>query len=377
MNSLQKLTKARSLLLLDQPFFGCLVMRLKLKEDNVMTKTLTTDGKEILYNAEFVDTLTQQETVGVLAHETMHVALGHCWRMGKRDSQLWNTACDYPVNEIIAKAGLTLPDGCFFGYPGESAEEIYSKLSKPPQSQDQQSQDQSVNKDPGHCGGVQPPKTEEDCKQGELEWRAAIASALKVTEKTLSADIARTFKEIVDPLVSWKVLLRDFVEKNARNDYDWTKPSKRYINQGIFMPSLRSEELPEVCLVIDTSGSIDEKALSTFLNEASQVLECYDTTARVICCDNRIHSEDLFTKEDLPLKIEPKGFGGTSFLPPFKHLEDEGITPSCLIYFTDLCCRRERFPQTEPDFPVMWLTNNKEKQAPWGWTVLFEDKERS
>ena len=68
----QQLSRARIQLLLNQPFFGALTLRLKLEEGPVLT--MATDGRRIIYNAEFVAKLKPAELEGVLAHEVMHCA---------------------------------------------------------------------------------------------------------------------------------------------------------------------------------------------------------------------------------------------------------------------------------------------------------------
>jgi predicted metal-dependent peptidase len=122
-------------------------------------------------------------------------------------------------------------------------------------------------------------------------------------------------------------------------------------------------------IAVDTSGSIDRKALNHFAAEASGVLGAYDTTVRVIYCDTKVQKEEVFTKADLPMKMKPVGGGGTDFRPAFKYVDKKGYTPACLIYFTDMY---GDFPRQEPDYPVMWLTATERKTAPFGQTVLFK-----
>ena len=212
--------------------------------------------------------------------------------------------------------------------------------------------------------------SQEEQKETEAEWKAAITNAIQASKGNLSANIKRMVQEIIDPTVPWYILLRDFVERTARNDYDWTRPSRRYIGLGVILPSLISEQLPEVAIAIDTSGSIDKKALSRFATEASNVLGVYDTTIRIIYCDKTVKKEEVLTRADLPMKLKPVGGGGTDFRPVFNHIKKQNLTPACLIYFTDL---RGRFPEQEPEYPTMWLTTAKDKKAPFGKTVIFKN----
>jgi predicted metal-dependent peptidase len=124
----RKLTKARTQLLLNQPFFGSLCLRLKLVPGDV--PTMATNGKLILYNRGFAESLTPAELEGVLAHEVMHCALAHHCRRGSRDPRLWNEAADFAINPIVLNNGLALPSGALNdpGFAGLSAEEIYARL---------------------------------------------------------------------------------------------------------------------------------------------------------------------------------------------------------------------------------------------------------
>lgn len=374
MTSLDKLLKARTDLILYQPFFGSLALRLKLVEDNSF-ETAAVDGTSMFYNPEFIDGLSFRELVGVVAHEVMHIALGHIWRMGTRDDKRWNIAADYTINENLVASGFTLPDGALTDsrYINLSAEEIYAKLPQggKPSKSNKPGKDKSGKgkSDPGKCGSCIPAKDEATAKEMKATWTAAISQAVTLSKGTLPASMKKQLDELLNPSIPWHILLRDFVEKTARNDYDWTRPSRRYLYRGIVLPSLVSEELPEIVIAVDTSGSIDRKALNNFAAEASSVLGAYDTTIRVVYCDTKVHKEEVFTKADLPMKMNPVGGGGTEFKPVFDYVNKKGYTPACLIYFTDMY---GDFPKREPNYPVMWLTATETKTAPFGQTVIFK-----
>jgi hypothetical protein len=48
----------------------------------------------------------------------------------------------------------------------------------------------------------------------------------------LPKGLSQLIEEILRPKVDWTVLLRNFVEQSARNDYSWLPPSRRYLSQG-------------------------------------------------------------------------------------------------------------------------------------------------
>src|SRR5215472_18639611 len=95
-----RIQKARTALLLDHPFFGSLLFRLK-GRSSCSIVTMATDGVSLFYNPEFVERLNAAELAGVLAHEVMHPALQHHTRRGDRNQKRWNIACDYAINPLL------------------------------------------------------------------------------------------------------------------------------------------------------------------------------------------------------------------------------------------------------------------------------------
>ncbi len=373
-NQQNRICKAKSLLLLDHPFFGTLIARTPFVEDTAVD-TMATNGKRVRYNTEFVDGLTDPHLMGVLAHEVMHVAYGHCWRRSFREPKQWNVATDYAINSIILEAGLTLPEGALISVALHgAAEDIYATLEQEPDESDTSpadtkdpadegtddeggdSKDASNNNveanDPGRCCAVEDIPADEVDEQ-QAEWNIAIAQAEMAAsgQGELPAGLARMVKEILDPSVPWHILLRDLVERSARNDYNWTRPSRRHIGRGIILPSLISEEIPDIVVAVDTSGSISQAVLDVFAAEASAILGAYNTTIHVVYCDREVQHTQEFTRADMPLELEPHGGGGTAFQPVFDWVGEQYMTPACLIYLTD---GLGKFPTEEPDYPVLW-----------------------
>jgi predicted metal-dependent peptidase len=130
-NATIRIRKARTTLLLDHPFFGTLLFRLKGRE-TYSVETMATDGVSLFYNPGFVDTLTTPELVGTLAHEVLHPGLQHHTRRGNRSLRRWNEACDYAINPLVVDAGLALPKGVLLEnrFRGMSAERIYNLLAE-------------------------------------------------------------------------------------------------------------------------------------------------------------------------------------------------------------------------------------------------------
>jgi predicted metal-dependent peptidase len=396
MNALERIQKARIGLLFDAPFFASIAMRLVLQED-ASCPTMSTNGLNIAYSPAFVETLSQPELAGVIAHEVLHVTNCHHTRRGDRDPQLWNVAADYAINDMLLQSGFKLPKGCLTGKGiDKTAEQIYSELqqqqSQQPQSGDgepQQSQGQSQGQPQSGSGMPKPqdwgevtdlpgadgkvPSSPAEKAQAEAEMKVAVAQAAQQAKAAgkLPAGLARLIDEIVRPRVDWREVLQRFVQSNARNDYAWMPPNRRYIHRGLYLPGLRSEELPEIVISVDTSGSIDREVLNQFSAEISAILGEYDTKVTVIYCDSAISSTEVFTSQDLPLKLRVEGGGGTDFKPPFAWVEEQGIVPACMIYLTDLECNS--FPD-EPPYSVLWACyGRREQRVPFGEVVTVKE----
>src|SRR4029077_10579969 len=101
----------------------------------------------------------------------------------------------------------------------------------------------------------------------------------------LPAGLGRAVKGVLHPPADWRAVLREFVSASAKNDYSWVRPNRRFAAQGLYLPGLHSEELGDVVLAVDTSGSIDEKMLGVFAREVSAILSAYDCTATVLYHD--------------------------------------------------------------------------------------------
>ena len=417
----QKLTRARVQLILSQPFFGTLSLRLKLIPGDL--PTMATDGSRIVYNPAFVDQLKPAELEGTLAHEVLHCALGHQCRRGQRDPELWNEAADLAINPILIGNGFTLPVGALIepGFENLSAEEIYARLlrrrsegngaPKPQQQQtnagggmvtDPQGTDGAVpsspNPDPSHqpvsgrrgratgeALGPRPMRpggfgevwdaTDEngqmaspaEKRRQEHEWGIAAEQAVRSAKAWghEPAGIERPLSESHQSKQDWRAILRDFVASTTPCDYRWTPPNRRYIASGLYLPSVERRGLGEIVIAVDTSGSIGKCELEQFAGEISAISEETQPDAiRVVYCDAAVQSAQEFRASD-PVRLEPKGGGGTDFRPAFEWVAENDVAPVCLIYLTDLCC--DSFPET-PDYPVLWVTDSRRK-APFGETL--------
>ena len=175
--------------------------------------------------------------------------------------------------------------------------------------------------------------------------------------------------------VDWKKVLLDYVSQLFGGDRQWLPPSRRYVWKKLYLPSRAKKQSIEIVLAIDTSGSTTED-LPDFLAELRGMTSAFgEYKLTIIQCDIAIHSVQEYSNDD-PLPEDGfrfHGFGGTSFLAPFKYVEEKmAEAPTVFIYLTD---GFGEAPSEAPDYPVIWcLTKGGKKPVDWGLEVKIKEK---
>ena len=359
-------TKARTRLLLDHPFFGTLSLKLRPKEEPRIP-TGATDGKSLIYNPKWFAKLSEPQQEGFLAHEIMHIVYMHMVRREQRHAKKWNVAADYVINwNLIKECYMTLPDGALIEekYKDMTTEHVYNLLPDPEDEEGGTISWDDIADDEGGCGGVMDGTG--DPAVAEQKWTIDINQAYeaaKMAGKT-PGGLTKIIDEILKPRVNWKTILIKFLTNTAKNDYSWMKPNRRFIAKDMYLPSLYSERLESIVVAVDTSGSISDEELQIFASETSAILASMDPeNIHFLQCDTEINQHDTYTRENLPLKIEFKGRGGTAFAPVWEYIEEENLNPKCCVYLTDLypCDWGE-----QPPYPVLWIATTDDVEVPFG-----------
>ena len=207
------------------------------------------------------------------------------------------------------------------------------------------------------------------------EWKVAMQQALNnaKSQGTLPAGLERHIVKALEPRTSWKELMRRFFTAVARDDLSWMRPNRRYMPQGIYLPSLRSERMGEMVVAVDTSGSIGAHQLSQFAAEINAIAEdVRPERVHIVYCDAAVGKVEEYTEDDMPLKLTPCGGGGTAFAPVFDWVEQQGLEPACLVYLTDMY---GSFPKLEPSYPVLWAATS-DREGPFGETVHITENSK-
>ena len=395
-----RIQKARTTLLLDHPFFGTLLFRLGGRPSRSVA-TMATDGVSLFYNPEFVETLNAAELAGVLAHEVMHPALQHHTRRGDREHARWNMACDYAINPILLDAGLTLPKDVLIDnrFRGMSAEQIYNLIEEDDNHEDSSGEGESRPADgsgaqgdgspqtgpagdepqapstPGGVGQVlDAPMPEEgdgpSIAEQAREWQIAVEQAETVAKVAgkLPGGAVRALEAAQAANVDWRELLRRAWSDTIPADYSWTRPNRRHIWAGLYLPGITSEGVGEIAIAVDCSGSVSPRQLGLFEAEIRSILAGQrPRLVHVLYFDAAVQKVVTY-QAGQPVSLSPVGGGGTDFRPCFDWLRDHGVVPQTMVFLTDLC---GRFPNEAPLYPVIWASTEA-RTAPFGDVVPME-----
>ncbi len=405
----RRILVARMQILLNHGFFGLLLMHMKFSiEDDI--ETACTDGENIIFGAEFLDSLTDNELVFVMMHEIMHIVLQHCTRKGKYLHEPFNIAADIVVNSNILLENGSNPNSITIGKYGEcmhvapdgkegynySVEEVYHMLLNP-------------NTDKNACDGADGDKSAKDSSQSDQGysqsdnsnspsswdnhsrwttiantdahndiWAKRIidaAEAIKIQKSMqscgrLPALVNRILEEFRKPQIDWRTILNEFVQEEIV-DYSFSPPDKRFYETPFYLPDFNApdETVKNILFMIDTSASMSDIMIAAAYSEIKGAIDQYDgkLSGKLGFFDAEIVEPKPFYDTNQLKCIKPKGGGGTNFDIIFEYVnkfmyDDQ---PVSIIILTD---GYAKFPNQElaNNIPVLWLLNNDYVQPPWG-----------
>jgi predicted metal-dependent peptidase len=360
MEYLKNIDKAKAKLMLEHPYFGTLASSLKL-EESYDIKTFESNGEMLTYNRDYFDDLDIEEIEFTLANGAMHSVLKHQSRMGGRYIKLWQLATDFTINSMLVKNGLPLPYQANFQDRFENmySEEIYEIIYSE-SSEDELSNDEVFNENI---------KSEEQTikdSDSQDDFFEQLFVKMK-NQGTLPKDLEYIVPKYFSNRVDWRDLLYRYISSYAKSSFSFMPPNKKYLYQGIYLPSLTSNLL-RIVIAIDTSGSIDDSMLKIFLGEVESITQQYPNyEIDIITADSKIQSHKVFLSgEQLEYKIT--GRGGTDFTVAFDYIDNYIDYPTILLYFTD---GYGTFPTNQPPYDVAWIMP-KEVEVPFGDIIVLD-----
>ena len=354
---------------------GVLMIGEKTIDDEI--PTACTNGRDEKYGRAFVDGLTDVELRGLLLHENYHKLYRHLttWKhLHDIDHMTANMACDYVINLKIMDDNqdgfAKIPDGGLIDekYRDMDTAQVFKLIRK--EQEEQQSageqgntpQDNESGGEGGQSEGGTTGSNNAAVGQGtgfdEHDWDGA-QSLSDEEQRELARDIDeairqgamaagkmggsgnRDLDELLQPQVDWREVLREFIQTTcAGNDYStYARPNRRLMSQGIIMPSGISEQVGELVIAIDTSGSIGQGELTTFLSEVKGVCDTVKPDkVRLLYWGSSVVGDEAYDMHELDSLVtstKPMGGGGTDVNCVTQYMIDESIKPQACIVLTD------------------------------------------
>ena len=344
---IDKIVVARVGLLLKHPFFGNMATRMKLIDASDWCKTAATDFRNFYYNRDFFEKMSARQVEFVVAHEILHCVYDHMMRRDSRDPKVWNIAADYCVNGLLKREriGDDPPVKFFYDrkYDKWSAEqvydEIYEKYNEDELNALGQLLDQHLDPDADNNGDGSPKYSKEELRQIRDEIKEAMIQAANAAGAgNTPGEIGRMIKEMTEPKMNWRELLRQQIQSVIKNDYSFMRPSRKGWHTGAVLPGTNFDTTIDICVSIDTSGSISDAQAADFLGEIKGIMQEFkDFQIKVWTFDTKVYNEqsfDGYTADDID-SYEVMGGGGTDFTANWNYMKEQDIVPKKFIMFTD------------------------------------------
>lgn len=363
----QNLTKICKDLMLDQPFYGLLLLNLNKEwSDKVPTAGVGLDGinYKLYINPEFWTTLTEDQKKGLLQHELMHIAFFHITEYKHlRNHELANISQDIEINQKI-QADWLPPEGCtldkFADYgllPDEGTNIYYDKLTKESQkgpgngagqslldaiqeaidngTMKTQGQGKNNMNVPQHDWDDFENLTDTEQKLIDKQLEVMLTEVVDQVQKmrgTVPANVLQrleALKIIEPPKFNWRAYLRRYIGNSAKNSIRKTKrkQSKRFeLDFGI-----KIQEHSHILIAIDSSASVSDDEIYEFMNEIHHMYKCgHDFT--LVFADTQMQ-DPIKYRPSLPIEIKKRG--GTDFNPVVDYYLQYRKKYTTLIYLTD------------------------------------------
>lgn len=373
----QKLSSAKTALVVDNPFIASLLCSLRVTwDDKLDPPTMVTDGHMLTACPKHVERLSPQELRWALADITLRLVFNchlRC-RVGARDPVKWDIACSIHNNSLLhgeKKDGRSTvgvmptkaihrPD--LYERGGKTIEGIYHLLPDPTPEDEENRQGVII---------FEGSEAEQSEAEARMHVRVAQARDIAKAAGSLSESMARFVDAELTPKVQWQERLRSFFTKRAKSERSYARPSRRMIGQGYILPSFDGEGMDEVVVAVDLSGSVTDDELQEFLTELRAIkVDCNPSMVHVLYFTSVITKYECFAQDE-ELQLRPNGTGGTAFAPIFRYLRDHDIYPACTVVLTDLYC--SDFGPV-PDHAVLWVSTGGSGPVPFGEVLMLREQ---
>lgn len=372
-------------LLRSEPFFASFSRRVEKREDNTIPTAAIAYDKKIqrfmlLYNSDFMESLSDSHKIGVLKHEFYHLIFKHLTERLPFDAtkdrgkaKMWNIAADLAINTSIADelpAMACVPGRAPFEdyYPGCTTEAYFAKLQKDKEEQKGPYQEGEGSGEPqtmdDHSGwGSSSADGGMDSKIAQEELKDMVTDAAETAQKSSSGwgsvpvSVQREIKKIINKTISPESVLRYFIRTSTKSNKTSTirRINRRY---AYIHPGRRSKKVANIAISIDQSGSVSDKMLETFFSFLNKFASI--ATFTVVPFDDTVCEEFVYVWK----KGEKKNwtrvrYGGTNFNAPTAWVNKRNFDGHIVI--TDMQAPKPIASRCQR----LWITDSHNKKYQW------------
>ena len=344
-------------LLREEPFYGEVLLRVPIIE-STSCRTACTNGRAILFNPKFFDSLTPGARNYVVMHEVMHIMLRHPARRGDRDRGIWNTAADMIVNNTLDGMSNELnsrgipferPKKGVFGSVGyyDTTESLYGTLL-----QNNGDSRRKILIPAGYkkTSPVEPPEDllDPETQSGELdlvglsddEMRGLLKTMLEKHRGTASG--MRAFSELRGMLqgrrVRWDKILRDFMVASMSDESSYLTPERKYLHMELIIPGCgtRNERIEQIWAFVDSSGSVSDEEMKNFLFQLRTIARSFGCVMNIAYWDTNVTEvyRNIRTAEEIESCL-PNHSGGTDINCVYRWMRENRVKPDVMLILTD------------------------------------------
>ena len=379
------LKRLRVQVMLRVRFCGSMLHNIAMVEDRNIPTACIDSNLVARFNPDFMDKLDDHEQIFVVCHELFHAMFLHVFRIfewsDKRYVRVGNVAADYLVNYMLVEMGLKRPkNGTLYNTdytPDKYTLEALTKklIAENPPPPPGGSGGECIitgisdGNDIVEADGVE--GKEKDTRGMEEKLRGSLTAAIMQAKKqgNLPGSLTRMCDELLNAKVNWRDALGEWFNTKVRSERTWKKPNRKAAWRGVYSPTTASLGCGHVGIAVDVSGSINQETLDVFSSELNHLFEqCKPSKITVCYFDTQKYIKEF---DELPIKLETIGGGGTAFNIPITYFNDEVDEPiSGLVFMTDMY---GSWPKQEPEYPLLVLSITKDGgDAPYGRTIYCE-----
>jgi predicted metal-dependent peptidase len=345
--------------------------------------TAYTNGRDVVYGRQFISELTEPELRGVILHENKHKMYRHIstWHhLWKQNARKANMACDYVINLEIADEGkatggfVALPSCGLIDekYRGMDSQTVFHLL--PDDDGEGQGGGQGSMDEHGWEDGQE--MSAEEVKELQQEIDNAIRQGAILAGK-VNGSLNRSFTDLMSAKVDWREALREFVSSvsSGKDDSTWRKPSRRWLQHDVYMPSTISESMGSILIAVDTSGSIRDEDINKFLSEVVGIMNNVNPEqVHLLYWDSDVAGHEVYGVGDgdrLMASTKPKGGGGTTPSCITDYMAKHNLKPECSVVLTDGYVGGDWGGDWSS--PVLWAIVGGCKDVPTKGSVIYVD----